>query len=84
MFNVEFTKRAIKDFQKLDSSTQSRVLKSLNILAESPYTNPNVKKLTNREGYRLRVGDYRVIFEIKNKELIILVLETGHRKNIYH
>jgi mRNA interferase RelE/StbE len=43
----------------------------------------DIKKLQDREGYRLRVGDYRVIYRLYNKELILELLEVGHRKNIY-
>jgi mRNA interferase RelE/StbE len=41
------------------------------------------KKLTGKEAWRIRIGDYRVIYEIENKQLMILVIEIGHRKEIY-
>jgi len=45
--------------------------------------NNNVKKLQGREGYRLRVGDWRIIYEIRDEQLIVLVLDIGPRGGIY-
>ena len=53
-------------------------------LATDPYApNNNVKKLQGREGYRLRVGAWRVIYEIRDGQMIILVLDIGPRGGIY-
>ena len=50
-------------------------------LADSPYR--NVRKLKGEKGFRLRIGDYRVIFDIDGKRLRILVLKVGHRSRVY-
>jgi len=56
----------------------------LRLLATAPYApNNNVKKLQGREGYRMRVGDCRVIYEIRDDQLIVLVLDSGPRGGIY-
>ena len=56
----------------------------LDQIAEDPFAeNPNVTKLQNRPGYRLRVGDWRAIYDIQEGELIILVLKVGSRGDIY-
>ncbi len=53
-------------------------------LAKDPYAaNPNVTKLQDRPGYRLRVGDWRVIYEIQGQELVILVLKVAPRGEVY-
>lgn len=53
-------------------------------LSSNPYAyNSNVKKLVNREGYRLRVGDWRIIYKINDNEIVILVLEIDTRGGIY-
>lgn len=61
-----------------------RILSKLEALAVDPYSpSHNVKKLLNREGYRLRIGDWRVIFEINDGQLLILVMELDTRGDVY-
>ncbi|WP_206602545.1 type II toxin-antitoxin system RelE/ParE family toxin [Cyanobacterium aponinum] len=53
-------------------------------IAQNPYReNPNLKKLVGREGYKLRIGDWRIIYEINNDRIVILVLEIDTRGGIY-
>lgn len=61
-----------------------RIQDRLDQIAKDPFTqNPNVTKLQNRPGYRLRVGEWRVIYDVKEDEIIILVLKVGPRGDIY-
>jgi len=61
-----------------------RIRKKLDQIAKDPYGNhSNVTKLQNRPGYRLRTGDWRVIYEIINEELVIVVMRVGSRGEIY-
>ena len=81
MYKIEFTDKAKKQFIKLSKNVQERigsVLERIKIRPES-----FVEKLVGMEGYKLRVGDYRLFLDIFNKELIILVLKVGHRRNFY-
>ncbi len=65
-------------------STALLIRDKLRQLATDPHaSNNNVKKLQGREGYRLRVGDWRVIYEIHDDRLIVLVLDIGPRGGIY-
>ena len=60
------------------------VQKKLEQVAIDPFADhPNVTRLQNRPGYRLRVGDWRVIYEIQNDELVIMVLKVAARGEVY-
>ena len=81
MYDVEFSKHAEKQFYKLTIVTQERIVSTLERIRVRPY--PHVKKLVDSSYFRLRVGDYRVILNIKENKLLIYVLEVGHRNKIY-
>jgi mRNA interferase RelE/StbE len=84
VYRVLFTKSADKTLRKLSRNVAQRIRRSLDDLATNPYAEHlDVTKLQNRPGYRLRVGDWRVIYEIENDELIILVLRIGSRGEVY-
>ena len=88
MYKVEFSRDAVKDFKKLDKYYTRELIYSWILKNLSNCENPRVfgKALLvgNYKGkWRYRIGDYRLICMIKDKELIILALEIGHRKNIY-
>ena len=60
------------------------IREKLELIATDPYANhSNAKKLQNRPGYRLRVGDWRVIYDIQNEQLVILVLKIAPRGEVY-
>ena len=81
MFDIEFSKYSEKQFYKLEKFAQQRIISTLERIRVRPY--PHVKKLVGCPYFRLRVGDYRLIIDIKESKMIIYVLEVGHRKNIY-
>ena len=80
-YEIIFTDTSRKQFRKLEKDVQERIIKILERIRIRPES--YVKKLIGDPGYRLRVGDYRVILDIQKSELIILVIKIGHRKNIY-
>ncbi len=86
-YTVEFTQRALKDLKKLDRSTASLILGWIRKNLEG-CENPRVhgKGLSaNRSGqWRYRVGDYRLIAEIEDNKIRILILNIGHRRDIYN
>lgn len=86
MYHVEFTKNALKQLKKLDKTTSALILGWIRKNLEG-CTDPRIhgKGLTaNRSGqWRYRVGDYRVIAEIDDGKITILILNIGHRREIY-
>jgi len=83
MYRILFTKDALKTLQKLPRNLTKRIRKKIDHVAADPFApNANIKKLQNRPGYRLRVGDWRVIYELEEDKLIILVLKIASRGEI--
>ena len=80
--NVGFIPQAAAEFDALDRQMQGRVTRALNRLAQAPFAATNVKALAGG-GYRLRVGDYRVLYRIEAAMLLVLVVKIGHRREVY-
>lgn len=82
MYNIDFSKKAQKKLDKLSDSIVNPILLAIGNLSANPRPKGS-KKLKGRPGYRIRVGDYRVIYEIFDEVLLIDVIDLGHRKDIY-
>lgn len=80
-YEVEFTAAASRQFRKLDKQPQARIKQAVDELKINP-RHLGVIKLTGRDAYRVRVGDYRVIFEIEDGRLLITVLRIGSRRDV--
>jgi mRNA interferase RelE/StbE len=84
MYRILFTKSADQTLRKMPRDVAQRIRKRLDHIALDPYTrHSNVTKLQNRPGYRLRVGNWRVIYEIEREEVVILVLSIGSWGEVY-
>lgn len=81
MYTLVYAEEFLKQLKKLNKDVQKRVISALERIRIRPY--PHVKKLVGSPYFRVRVGDYRVIVDIKENKLIVYVLEVGHRRNIY-
>lgn len=82
MYRIEILPRITKAIGRLPQSDYVRVLAAIRALADEPRP-PGCIKLTNRDRWRIRVGVYRVIYEIEDKRLVVTVLEVGHRRDVY-
>ena len=85
-YSLNTTSRFDKQLKKLDKQTQRLILKWLNKnLVNTTDPRQHGKQLSGKhsEKWRYRVGDYRILVNIRDKELIVLALEVGHRKAIY-
>ena len=84
MFRIVYRKEAAKILLKMSSNTANLIREKLDLLAKNPFdNNPNIKQLKGVKAFRLRVGDWRIIYEVRNQELIILVLRIGAHGGIY-
>ena len=81
MYSLVYSATALKHLKKLDKEIQIRIISTLERIRVRPY--PHVKKLVESPYFRLRVGDYRVILDVKENKLLIFVIEVGHRKKLY-
>jgi len=82
-YRIEFFPRAELQFKKLPKELQIRLKHRIDTLAENPFPR-GVKKLSTEENiYRLRIGDYRIIYQVQGNALLILILKLGHRKDVY-
>lgn len=82
-YQVILARAAEKTFARLDVKMKRRVLQALARLSENP-RHPGAVKLAGEENaWRVRTGSYRILYEIKDQELVVLVVEIGHRREVY-
>ena len=81
-YKVTLKKRAIKALEKIKEPYYSNMKEAIYGLADNPRPT-GYKKLKGRDGYRIRVADYRIIYEIFDDVLLVDVIDLGHRKDIY-
>jgi mRNA interferase RelE/StbE len=82
MYTIVIEKNVIKQLARIPSSDYKKIKTAINSLSENPRPNGYLK-LKGRDGYRIRVGNYRVIYEIENNILKIFILILAHRKDVY-
>jgi len=81
-YQVLILRRAQKELSRLPTKDYERVRDGINGLARDPRRSGS-RKLVGREGWRIRVGDYRVIYEINDTAQQVTVLQVGHRRDVY-
>ena len=79
---VVFSRSSQKELAALQGKMRLRVAKAIRALETEPFPR-SVKKLQNRDGYRLRVGDYRVLYTFDAEKKIIFISAIGHRREVY-
>ena len=80
-YRIEFRPAALRELRKIDRSTQPRIQGAIALLAQDPRP-PASRPLRGREGFRLRVGDYRIVYTIDGGVLLIVVVTIGHRRDV--
>lgn len=81
-YQVTIKPKAVKSLKKINNPYYSNIKTAILDLANNPRPD-GCKKLKGRDGYRIRVANYRIIYEIFDTELIVDVIDLGHRKDIY-
>ncbi len=82
-YAIEFSPAAERQFRRLARKDQIRLRPHIDALADEPRPS-GVKKLSNAGSlYRIRVGDFRIIYEIRDQTLLVLVLRVGNRRDVY-
>ncbi len=82
-YRVELTRSAEKDLRRIDKSNIATIYHGVERLANDPRPH-GVKKLSGADRtYRIRIGDYRVVYEIEDDVLLVLVIRIAHRKDVY-
>ena len=83
-YRIHYRRAAIRYIRKMAADQRRRVISAIEKLGENPKNQAlDVKKLSGREGFRLRVGDYRVLFERHDDELVILIVNVKPRGEAY-
>jgi mRNA interferase RelE/StbE len=84
VYKITYTSQAAKALLKMPRKMANLIRQKLEQIANDPFASiPNAKKLQDRPGYRLRVGDWRVIYEINKSEIVIIVMKLAPRGEVY-
>lgn len=82
-YAITYAPSAAKVIRKLDKSTARRLLDAIGELAIQPRPSGCIQLKGGNGEFRIRVGDYRVIYDVEDDELVVLVLRVGHRREVY-
>jgi|TARA_B110000879_G_scaffold188826_1_gene251810 mRNA interferase RelE/StbE len=82
LYTITFKKSVFKDLRKIHKPDVARITDQINALAADPRAK-GCTKLSAQELYRVRVGLYRIIYEIRDKQLVVQVIKVGHRSSVY-
>ena len=81
-YRIEVRPAAARALRKLDPSVRPRIQGAIALLAEDPRP-PASRRLRGRSGYRVRVGDHRIIYTVTDDVLLVVVVTPGHRRDVY-
>lgn len=81
-YRIELRPAAVRALGKIDHQDRNRIRGAIALLAENPRP-PGARALQGRPGFRVRVGDYRILYIIDDDVLLVVVVTLGHRRNVY-
>lgn len=82
-YQLKISSQAEKTLRKLPPDITKRLSKAIDKLSKDPFPSGSLKLVGSEADYRIRVGDYRIIYQIRESALIVFVIRIGHRKDIY-
>lgn len=82
-YALEITRDAVKSLKSIPPKDRARIYDRLERLAADPFAATAVIKMQGQDGYRMRVGDYRVVYLVEGERLVIIVVAVGHRREVY-
>lgn len=83
MHQIEYSKQSIRALRRMSANTAALIRSKIDAVAQDPFAAQGVKKLVGRDEYRLRVGDWRVLYLLDGERLLVLITEIGPRGGIY-
>lgn len=81
-YKIEIKESAVKELNSIPRKDLKKIVQKIRSLSDNPRPNGCVK-LSGRERYRIRQGDYRILYSIENEILVVYVIKIGHRKEVY-
>ena len=81
-FKVVFRKSVSRDLRRIPNRDLRRILNTIESLSEDPRPS-GIEKLSGQDRYRVRQGSYRIVYEINDDEVVVIVVKVGHRKDVY-
>ena len=83
LYQIEFSRQADRQFRNLPSQIQQRLKPRIDSLAATPRPHGSEKLSGADQLYRIRVGDYRIVYAVEDDRLLVLVVKVGHRREVY-
>jgi mRNA interferase RelE/StbE len=83
IYSVEFAPSAARDFRKIPHEVQRRLARAIDALRVNPRPRGAKKLQAVRDVWRIRAGDYRIIYEIQERRLVVMVVRVAHRREAY-
>ena len=82
-YRIELKPSAERELRRLPKSVIAKVSKAIESLASDPFPHQSEKLSGSQHAHRLRVGDYRVVYVVEHRVLLITIIRLGHRKDVY-
>ena len=83
VYKIEWKHSAVKELKKIEGKNRARILQAVSQLSSVPYPNGCKKLKGSLQTYRIRIGDYRVVYEVESKNIVIVIVRVRHRKEAY-